>query len=158
MYAYKLPDNAFDTVPFLRIVKIVERVLDLHRPSTVYTNCPSDLNIDHQLTAKAVMTAVRPGGAYSVDQLFYVETPASTDWELAAPGLGFAPNYFQDITPFLAQKLQALEIYSGELREDPHPQSSKGLKDRARQWGRLSGCNDVEAFQLVRQINRASHL
>ena len=158
LYAYKLPDNAFDTVPFLRIVKIVERVLDLHRPSTVYTNCPSDLNIDHQLTAKAVMTAVRPGGAYSVDQLFYVETPASTDWELAAPGLGFAPNYFQDITPFLAQKLQALEIYSGELREDPHPQSSKGLKDRARQWGRLSGCNDVEAFQLVRQINRASHL
>jgi len=159
LYAYKLPDNSFDTIPFLKIVKIVERVVELHRPTTVYTNCPSDLNIDHQLTAKAVVTAVRPGGACSVDQLFYVETPSSTDWGVAAPGSGpgFSANWFQDISPFLEQKLRALEIYSGELREDPHPQSLGGLKDRARQWGRLSGCNAAEAFQLVRQVSRASH-
>lgn len=157
LYAYKLPDNSFDTIPFLTIVKIVERVMQWHRPATVYTNCPGDLNIDHQLTAKAVMTAVRPGGHFSVNQLFYVETPSSTDWGEPAAGQGFTPNWFQDISPFLEQKMQALDIYSGELREDPHPQSAEGLKDRARQWGRLSGCNAAEAFQLVRQINRASH-
>lgn len=155
LYAYKLPDNSFDTIPFLEIVRIVERVIRWHRPRAVYTNSPGDLNIDHQLTSRAVMTATRPEPGLSVKQVFFVETPSSSDWgENSLPdGRAFRPNWFNDIDEFLDRKLEALQLYPMELHEDPHPQSVEGVKQRAHQWGRFSGCRAAEAFQLVRAVN-----
>ena len=52
-----LPDNRFDAVDFLDIVKTVEARLDEFRPSTVYTHHAGDLNVDHRLAFQAVLTA-----------------------------------------------------------------------------------------------------
>lgn len=155
LYSYKLPDNSFDTVPFLEIVKIVERVVSWHRPKSVYTNFPGDLNVDHQLTARAVLTATRPESATAPAQIFFSETPASTDWGLGGTSNAhaFKPNWFENISDTLDQKLEVLNCYAAELHTDPHPQSIEGVRDRARQWGRLSGCNAAEVFQLVRSIH-----
>jgi LmbE family N-acetylglucosaminyl deacetylase len=62
-----LPDNRFDDVPLLDIIKRVERIIDRFKPAIVYTHHPGDLNIDHVITFRAVITAARPmvGGAPS---------------------------------------------------------------------------------------------
>jgi len=54
------PDNSFDTVSFLDIIKEVESFIKEFQPEIVYTHHASDLNIDHQLTFRAVLTATRP--------------------------------------------------------------------------------------------------
>ena len=55
-----LPDNRFDAVPLLEIVKIVEEAVEKLNPEIIYTHHGGDLNIDHTLTHRSVLTATRP--------------------------------------------------------------------------------------------------
>ena len=57
---YSFPDNRFDIVPLLEIVKVVEKEKKSFNPDIVFTHHNGDLNIDHKLTFQAVITAFRP--------------------------------------------------------------------------------------------------
>ena len=46
----ELPDNRFDEVPLLEIVKRVEAWIAGRKPQAIYTHAGGDLNLDHQLT------------------------------------------------------------------------------------------------------------
>ena len=67
------PDNLFDTIPLLRIVKTIEEVVKEIKPEIVYTHHYGDLNIDHQITHRAVMTACRPLPGASVKNIISFE-------------------------------------------------------------------------------------
>ena len=53
------PDNAMDSVSLLEIVKQVESFLTKVKPDLIFTHHSGDINIDHDLTQRAVMTAAR---------------------------------------------------------------------------------------------------
>jgi LmbE family N-acetylglucosaminyl deacetylase len=73
------PDNRFDQCPLLDIIKRVEAVKARTRPPLVLTHHSGDLNIDHALTPRAVMTAFPPQpGAAPLDILAF-EVLSSTD-------------------------------------------------------------------------------
>jgi LmbE family N-acetylglucosaminyl deacetylase len=55
-----LPDNQFDKVPLLDIVKKVDKHIKFHLPDIIFTHYANDLNIDHRITYQAVITATRP--------------------------------------------------------------------------------------------------
>ena len=57
---YDFPDNRFDSVDLLDIIKIIEKEKKEFNPSVIFTHHGGDLNIDHQRTFEAVMTACRP--------------------------------------------------------------------------------------------------
>ena len=54
------PDNQMDSIPLLGIVKEVENKISNLQPEIIYTHHIGDLNVDHQITHKAVVTACRP--------------------------------------------------------------------------------------------------
>ena len=54
------PDNAMDSVPLLDVVVRIESFLSKIAPTTLYTHHMGDLNVDHGVTARAVLTACRP--------------------------------------------------------------------------------------------------
>ena len=64
------PDNRFDHVDLLDIVKEIEQMIERLHPQILYTHYSGDLNIDHQYTARAVLTASRPIGAYCVEEIY----------------------------------------------------------------------------------------
>ena len=104
------PDNAMDTLPRLEIVREIEKVLDRYKPDTIYTHHRHDLNIDHQITFSAVLTAARPLKGSSVRNILSFEVPSSTEWQPSSSGSEqFMPNYFTDISQFLDKKLLALK-------------------------------------------------
>ena len=91
------PDNKMDTVPLLEIVKSVEKILKKIKPTLIYTNHNGDLNIDHQITQRAVLTACRPEPKTSVKNILSFEVLSSTEW--GTPNvLPFTPNHFVDIS------------------------------------------------------------
>ena len=55
-----LPDNRFDAIPLLDIVKKIEAWVRQTEPDVIYTHHPGDLNVDHGLTFRAVLTATVP--------------------------------------------------------------------------------------------------
>lgn len=149
---YRLPDNSFDTLPLLEVVKKVEQLVSKHKPEVIYTHHGGDLNVDHQITFRAVLTATRPFPGQSVRELLSFEVPSSTEWTFQKLEPIFRPNVFVDVASTLELKLRAMERYESEVREFPHPRSRQALEAIARRWGSVAGVSAAEAFELIRTL------
>ncbi len=147
------PDNAMDTVPLIDIVRKVEQIGASFRPDLILTHHQGDLNIDHQICFKAVLTAFRflPGTPQSAILSF--ETPSATEYG-ALPTTAFVANHYVEIGDGLETKLQALRAYDEEMRPSPHPRSIDHIRDLARVRGREVGVGACEAFVLIRSLHK----
>lgn len=146
------PDNRFDEVDLLDIVKAVEGKIRELEPQIIYTHYSGDLNVDHQYTARAVLTATRPIGDYCVEEIYAFETLSSSEWNFdysAQPA--FCPNVFVDITEYYAQKEEAMQSYVSELCAFPHPRSLEGMDVLSKTRGMAAGMPRAEAFMLIRK-------
>lgn len=153
---HRLPDNRLDTLALLDIVKLVETHIERIAPDTIYTHHAGDLNVDHRRVHQAVVTACRPQSGRGADTLLFFEVPSSTEWQTPGSAPAFLPNWFVDISSTLDAKLQALDAYSDEMREWPHPRSRSGVEHLARWRGATAGCDAAEAFMLGRRIDAPS--
>jgi len=149
VFIYDFPDNRFDTVPLIDIVKVIEEIKDKIKPHTIFTHYREDLNIDHRITYNAVLTATRPLLNETVKQIYSFEVISSTEWNYP---LSFSPDVFFDITDTIDLKLKAMNEYKSELREFPHPRSLEGITLNAKFWGMKSGLKYSEAFKCIRYI------
>ncbi len=147
-----LPDNSFDTISLLEIVKLVESHINKINPDVIFTHHHSDLNIDHRLTFQAVITSCRPQPDFNHPDIYCFEIPSSTDWQVLTGENSFKPNIFINISSTIDLKINALENYKSEMRAYPHSRSLKGIEIMAQNWGRIVGKEFVEAFELVRSI------
>ena len=149
----KYPDCAFDSVPLLSLTKTVEEYIKEAKPDVIYTCHGGDLNIDHQRTFQAVMTAARPGKT-SVKRIYSFEVLSTTEWQAKSAATVFLPNTYIDIEQYIDNKIDLMKIYPQEMAEFPFPRSGMGIKTLARLRGMESGLKFAEAFQLIRNIDR----
>jgi len=148
---FNFPDNKMDTVPLLEIVKKIEFRIELLQPEIIFTHHLGDLNIDHQITHNAVLTACRPRPDFCVKEIYAFEVLSSTEWQ--APGVEpFSPNVFEDITDYIEIKKQVLDIYSEEMHSPPHTRSIENAIRLNLFRGNSIGINYAEAFVLIRKI------
>jgi LmbE family N-acetylglucosaminyl deacetylase len=153
----KLPDNRLDTVPLLEVVKLVEELVTRFRPEVIYTHHPGDLNVDHGVVHRAVLTATRPVAGQCVSEIYAFEVPSSTEWAFQRLEPLFRPSVFVDITETLETKIKALACYDTETRKFPHPRSPEALRAIATRWGSVVGLQAVEAFELIRSVRSAGN-
>lgn len=146
------PDNKFDTAPLLSIIKSIEKVMRETKPDVIFTHHHGDLNIDHQITNKAVFTAARPVGDYSVKKILTFEVLSSTEWHSKNRRDVFIPNTYVDISKTIDKKLSAMRCYKTETRRYPHPRSIEGIKILAKKRGLEVGLKYAEAFYIARSI------
>lgn len=148
----ELPDNRFDSVDLLEIVKLVESYLERWRPDTVFTHHKGDLNIDHVLTNQAVLTATRPAAPGRVKKLYAFEVLSSTEASFGSLRGFFNPGVFYDVTESFNLKLDAMKVYESELRKFPHPRSLEALTALATTRGAAVSVPKAEAFELLREV------
>ncbi len=153
-----LADNRFDEVALLDVIKVVEGWVTTYKPEAIYTHHPGDLNVDHGVTFRAVLTATRPvDGHVSVPDLYTFEVPSSTEWAFQRIEPVFRPNVFEEIASTLEQKIAAMECYESERRAAPHPRSPEMLRAAAARWGSIAGMSAAEPFELIRSLRRGGH-
>ena len=97
IYFGSFPDNSMDSIPILKIIQFIEKHIKKIKPDTIFTHFESDLNIDHQITSKAVTTACRPTKNQTVKSIFFFEILSSSEWNISSKSKSFKPNYFVDI-------------------------------------------------------------
>jgi LmbE family N-acetylglucosaminyl deacetylase len=148
----KLPDNRLDTVPLLEVVKLVETLIEKLQPQVIYTHHPGDLNVDHGVIHRAVLTATRPMAGQCVREIYAFEVPSSTEWAFSSLQPVFRPNVFIDVSATIETKIAAMACYETEARKFPHPRSPEALRAIAARWGSVAGCGAAEAFELVRAV------
>ncbi len=146
------PDNKMDSVPLLKIVKKIEEILSKFNPEVVFTHFDGCLNIDHQITFKATVTACRPLKKTSVKKILSFEVPSSTDWALSRDKK-FQPNYYIDISKYIKEKILLMKYYKDEIRPFPHSRSLKSIKTLSEYRGASAGVKNAEAFYLYRYLD-----
>ncbi len=150
---FGLPDNRFDTVPLLDVVKVIEELVERLRPATLFTQAGGDLNVDHAVLFRAALTATRPVAGHPVRRVYAYEVMSSTEWAFGQFEPAFQPNLFVDIAATLERKVEAMQLYESEARPFPHPRAPESLRAAARRWGSNAGVEAAEAFQLVRAVD-----
>lgn len=150
---YNFSDNRFDSHALLDIIKVVEHEKEQFRPDYIFTHHGGDLNIDHQMTFQAVMTATRPMEDEQVKAIFTFETPSASEWQATCDPRHFMPNLYMEISETdLKAKCDAMATYEFEKRAFPHPRSLEALKILAQYRGYTIGKRLAEAFQIVRIV------
>ena len=80
----EFPDNAMDSIPLLGVARAVESVVSEIKPSLVLTHHHGDLNVDHEIVNRAVMTACRPQPGFCVESVLAFSIRSSTEWRYQA--------------------------------------------------------------------------
>ena len=143
------PDNRFDDLNLIDIIKFIENIITIVKPNIVYTHFYDDLNIDHRITFKAVSTALRP--YINKCDLYCFETLSSTNFN---PGASrFNPNCFIDISKQITIKIKALKKYKSEIKKYPFIRSDKNIKKLAEYRGMNAGMKYCEAFEIIYKFN-----
>lgn len=146
------PDNRMDHVDLLDVVKEIEGAIDAFSPEIVYTHHAGDVNIDHLQTHNAVVTACRALPGQSVRELYFFETPSSTEWQMQTSDKAFLPTLYVDIAEVFEKKIKTLELYASEMRDYPHARSYQAVEILARFRGYAAGLEFAEAFSVGRII------
>jgi len=109
---YDFPDNRFDTVALLDIIKVVEKEKKSFSPEIIFTHHGGDVNIDHQRTFEAVITACRPMQDEVTKLIFTFETPSGTEWRASSDPRNFIPNFFLSVSESnINAKIKGMECY-----------------------------------------------
>jgi LmbE family N-acetylglucosaminyl deacetylase len=145
-------DNQLDKIPLLKIIKKIELIIKKIQPNIIFTHYENCLNIDHQITYRATITACRPLKTNPVKTILCFEVLSSTDWAIFEKK-SFQPNLYINITKQINNKLKFLKYYKSEIKKYPHSRSLKALEALAKIRGTSSGYNFAEAFYLVRHLD-----
>ena len=151
---HNFPDNKMDSVPQLDVIKVIEEVILELQPNIIYTHHGGDLNIDHQVTHRALMTALRPMPSSTIENIYGFEVLSSTEWGSLGQDAPFRPSHYVDITETFDRKLSALKCYDDEMRLFPNARSYEAVAALASLRGSQVGLMKAEAFSCLRSIWR----
>jgi len=151
---FRFPDNRFDQVPMLDLVKIIEASKIRFQPDEVYTTSDCDLGVDQKQTCLAVVTAFRPQPNDNMTALYAFEVNSSTEWNFCRKDRTYLPDTFFDISATLDCKLQAYRTLILEQRPANHARSVEAVVDHARMRGCHVGMMAAEAFMLLRAVRK----
>lgn len=64
----------------------------------------------------------------------------------------FTPNVFVDITEYMQQKIEVMNVYKSEIQAHPFPRSIGNIQALATLRGATAGCQYAESFMLLKEI------
>ena len=148
----ELPTCHLEGLPKIQINDEFCKVVSDIQPEIVFIPHYGDMHLDHRWVAEAAMVAVRPIEAPYVKNILAYETLSETEWNTPSVNNAFIPNVWIDISEELEGKIQAMECYKSQLRDDLHPRSIRAIKSLAAYRGSTIGVQAAEAFMLIREI------
>ena len=138
-----------DMVPMRNVVSTISDIVADFMPTEIFIPHGSDVHSDHRIVSQATISASKWFRNPSVKRLLAYETLSETDFS-ASDAYSFRPNVYFDISPYLDQKLSALNLYESQLGEHPYPRSIEGVRSLAAVRGLAAGFMAAEAFELIR--------
>ncbi|HQS17950.1 PIG-L deacetylase family protein [Reyranella sp.] len=120
-----------------KTIEIIETAVREVRPTHVYTHCSEDTHQDHRAAHAASLVATR-----DVPNVYCYQSPSST--------VDFSPQRFVDITPFIKQKVKAIDAYHSQVERMESIQNDL-IVATARYWGRFAGHVLAEPLKVIRE-------
>ncbi len=148
----ELPPARLETLSKGDVIGPISKVVDIVKPSLVFTVYRNDAHSDHEIVFDAVMSATKSFRYPFIKKVMAYETMSETDFGMKPEDGGFKPTVYVDIANYLNQKLDILEIFESEVHEFPFPRSRKALESLAYVRGAQCNAEAAEAFMLIKEI------
>lgn len=150
IYNLCLPTTQLDRLPMGGLIEQFSTVFKEFKPEEVFLPHRSDVHTDHRVVFDVTAACAKWFRYPSIQRVLAYETLSETEFALGTESM-FHPNFFIDISDFLARKLEVMAVYQSELGSFPFPRSIEAIRALATLRGTTSGFNAAEAFQLLRQ-------
>lgn len=150
-YFLEFPSVMLSEVPRHELNRKINEVISDLQPDMVFIPHFGDMHLDHFIVAQSVMVNVRPINNKVLDVYSY-ETLSETEWNIPHIANAFIPNTYINISDYLDKKKTAMECFTTQLNEFPHPRSIDAIDSLAKLRGSTIGVRAAEAFCLIRKI------
>lgn len=139
-------------VPLIHLnAKLLEVVEDI-KPNIAFIPHKGDMHMDHAVVAHSSMVALRPINNIKVENIYAYETLSETEWNIPTVDNIYIPNIWSDISKYINQKLEAMNCYQSQLREQNHPRTLEIISTLAKLRGSTIGVPFAETFMQIRSL------
>lgn len=145
----RYPTVKLDTIPQKDINASLQEVVIEVLPECVFIPHRGDLNMDHRIVHDASLVALRPVN-HCCSRILSYETLSETEW--GPKTASFEPRYYVDVSDTITTKIEAMEAFTTEIKEMPHPRSREGILALAQKRGSEILVEAAEAFMPIRII------
>ena len=148
VFNLRLPTTKMDTLPISDLIGEISNVYKKVEPDIIYMPFAYDVHTDHQIIAKALQSTLKWFRYPHIKKVYMYETPSETEFNFVENRV-FRPNVFVNISLYIDDKIEVMEIYTNEMGEFPFPRSEKTMRALTTLRGSQSGFDSAEAFELV---------
>ena len=121
------------------VIDMLEKLISEVNPQRIYTHSVKDTHQDHRNVAYATLAAAR-----NVSEIFFYESPSLY--------LDFNPTYYVDISEFIDEKLNILNLFVTQNSKDY--MKIEALKGLAQYRGLATKISYAEAFETFRILRK----
>ena len=146
------PTTKLDVIPRERLINTIRDVIDNLKPELIYVPNRNDVHTDHKITFDAIMSSTKTFRSPFIKKILMYETLSETEFAPPFQNNAFIPNSFSDITSFIEEKINIMEIYKGEMDVHPFPRSKENIKALATFRGAAAGVKFAESFMVLKEI------
>lgn len=137
---------------FSDLISAISDVMNELMPEVVYMINRSDIHTDHQIAARAILSCTKSFRYPFIKKVLMYECLSETEIAPQFQENMFIPNVFCDITKYIDDKIDTLNIFQTELQKVPLPRNEESVRALARYRGCSACVKYAEAFMLVRDI------
>lgn len=150
VYHLDLPTTKLENIDSNKAIDMIGDIIKTVRPEMLILPDYNDAHSDHKRVFDWCFACTKVFRFSSIKQVMTMEIVSETDF--GRPENAFVPNYYVDITSYLENKIQAIEIYDTELGEHPFPRSLDNIRALAILRGASAGVKYAEAFRMIKKI------
>lgn len=154
VFQLNYPTMSLSSSSLKSLIPEISNIFKEIEPEVIYTVNRSDAHSDHRFVFEAVAACTKSFRYPYIKQVLMYECISETEF---APSLNervFIPNYYVDITGFLKEKIQILQIFESELGIHPFPRNFKNVEALSLFRGASVGVEHAEAFQIIKFIDK----
>lgn len=147
-----LEPSSLDKMEKSLLISMLRTCLDNIQPDIVLLPFYDDTHSDHRVVFDAAIACCKSFRNPQIKKVMCMEIISETDYAIS--DRGFLPNYFVDISDYIDEKVEILELYKSEVHESPFPRSVDAIIALAKYRGASCYSHYAEAFRIVKEVER----
>ncbi|NQT06204.1 MAG: PIG-L family deacetylase [Candidatus Omnitrophica bacterium] len=149
-----IPTTQVKEFPKQEMVKSISTVFKAIKPNILYLPFNGDVHSDHKVIFEAAYSCTKTFRYPFLNKVLMMETISETEFAPPTKDSVFVPNYFVDISEFIAKKIEIMKIFKNEIGRHPFPRSVKNIKTLATFRGATAGFKYAESFMVLKELSK----
>ena len=150
VYHLDLPTTKLENIDSNKAIDMIGDIIKKVEPEMLILPDYNDAHSDHKRVFDWCFACTKVFRFPSIKQVMTMEIVSETDF--GRPENAFIPNCYVDITSYIENKIQAIEIYDTELGEHPFPRSLDNIRALVVLRGAAAGVKYAEGFRMIKKI------